>query len=598
MLFQAKHSAVANLVVVMGIYFMVTECPCAPPPYDEPIIYVTLARWENRTVSPRIYYVMMARQPQLSNLNQVQEDPYPYESPVPVHKLEEKQTRPFFSVRNSFRKKLSEELTTTESLETIETAGSNGNKSSVDSGDDQNIQFYMLTEQDRITFEASPQQDKEHIIFKDNISTMNRRIYPEHTKQKVQSEPTNLERCTDNRYTKGKVPRNLKYEDHIRSLHFTLQVAQQNDPTHDNFIFSPLSILNILALLFLGSSDATFDELSTLLQTGITKDSMEDFTLADRFHEDFSEILYFLNNCTHPKVVLETANEIFTDVKYPLKKSFQEEAEKLYGAEATHIDFTNQGEYFRASVNAWVREKTKGKINSIIDSPPSPLTTLALVNAIYFQGTWQFPFAAHVTRDSPFYTGVGSQVNVKLMTNIVEIPYLKTDSYEIVRLPYKGGDTAMYIMLPNKLGVDGLREMERNLSLQSLNIHIKSMAHQEPSMVTVKLPRMRVQSDGHVKDILSNLGVRSLFNASSANFSKMSPARGLFVSSLLHRAVVDISEKGTEAAAVSIATGDRIIGNNPITFNVNRPFIFFIYNNLAETVLFWGRIIKPEPLEE
>lgn len=60
---------------------------------------------------------------------------------------------------------------------------------------------------------------------------------------------------------------------------------------------------------------------------------------------------------------------------------------------------------------------------------------------------------------------------------------------------------------------------------------------------------------------------------------------------VLHKAVIEVDERGTTAAA---ATESGIIGYSlPSSFIVNRPFLFFIYHEATNSLLFMGRVTDP-----
>lgn len=109
--------------------------------------------------------------------------------------------------------------------------------------------------------------------------------------------------------------------------------------------------------------------------------------------------------------------------------------------------------------------------------------------------------------------------------------------------------------------------------------------------LALTLPKLKFSSDGEMKTILENMGLSTLFK--QANFSGISED-GLYISRILHRAAVEINEKGTEASAVTLGTADRIIDDPPIPFGCDKPFLFFIYHVKADTILFWGRVIRPD----
>jgi serpin B len=97
--------------------------------------------------------------------------------------------------------------------------------------------------------------------------------------------------------------------------------------------------------------------------------------------------------------------------------------------------------------------------------------------------------------------------------------------------------------------------------------------------------------------VLSKLGAPDAFDESKADFSGIKTENdGLHISKVIHKAVVEVNEEGTEAAAataVVMMTRCAVL-TFPQEFRCNRPFLFFIHDNKLQTVLFMGRYSKPE----
>lgn len=93
------------------------------------------------------------------------------------------------------------------------------------------------------------------------------------------------------------------------------------------------------------------------------------------------------------------------------------------------------------------------------------------------------------------------------------------------------------------------------------------------------------------------MGASDAFSEGLADFSGISkPPHDLFISKVIHKAVVEVNEEGTEAAAataVVMETKSIRIEPPPEEFKCNRPFIFIIHENYDHTILFMGKYLKP-----
>jgi serpin B len=160
---------------------------------------------------------------------------------------------------------------------------------------------------------------------------------------------------------------------------------------------------------------------------------------------------------------------------------------------------------------------------------------------------------------------------------------------EVLELPYTDEETSMFIVLPaNNMGSRALRSVEFEITSAVIKRWVSSVRERK---MTVHLPKFKVDHYFEANDYLRNLGVRNLFSG-DADLSGITRCGGLSVSKVVHKAFVEVNEKGTEAAA---ATGMVIINLMAIpTFAANHPFLYFIYHKTSGTILFIGRIMNPK----
>lgn len=112
--------------------------------------------------------------------------------------------------------------------------------------------------------------------------------------------------------------------------------------------------------------------------------------------------------------------------------------------------------------------------------------------------------------------------------------------------------------------------------------------------VDLHLPRFKVEESYDLKDTLRNMGMVDLFNG-DADLSGMTGSRGLMVSEVLHKAFVEVTEEGAEAAAATAVVTEfssPLLTNEE--FHCNHPFLFFIRQNKTNSILFFGRFSSPQ----
>jgi serpin B len=249
-----------------------------------------------------------------------------------------------------------------------------------------------------------------------------------------------------------------------------------------------------------------------------------------------------------------------------------------------------------ADVNGWVSRKTEGKIDKILDRL-DPDSAAVLLNAVYFKARWMSVFSKDATKDEPFNLVSSEKVPVAMMHKVASYALVTRPGYRAIRLPYDVGALGMIIVLPD--AIDGDMRLDAD-ELPRLLAALRSPG--EIKDVTLDLPRFKVDFEVGLVKLFQQAGMVRAFDAEQADFSGMtgrpqSEAR-FYVSQILHRAVIDVMEDGTEAAAVTAIAfrytgGTRWSSGPPEVFRVDRPFLFYVVDDATDAVLFQGRIVDP-----
>lgn len=334
---------------------------------------------------------------------------------------------------------------------------------------------------------------------------------------------------------------------------------------------------------------------------------------------------------------IRVANALWGAKGYPFASSYLETIRKYYRTGALFpVDFAGHPESARQQINAWVEDQTGQRIRDLI--PPGGihnLTRLVLTNAIYFKGEWQAPFSEHSTRVNSFTNSVGATSQIPLMNERyksdvhyaafnadgtffatpLEVParrapdpktvYPRSDGFLMLEIPYKGGELSMVVLMPQDAA--RLKEFEKYLSGDVLQNWIAKL---QQRVVHVTLPKFRLETEYPLHSTLAAMGMARAFNNPSSpdgpQFDRMcsnpDPAHALFISDVFHKAFVEVSEKGTEAAAATavaaaIADGEfDEITTVPFTptFRADKPFLFLIRDIQTGAILFFGRFASPQ----
>jgi len=242
-------------------------------------------------------------------------------------------------------------------------------------------------------------------------------------------------------------------------------------------------------------------------------------------------------------------------------------------------------------INGWVSGETNGKIDKIVERI-EPDTVMFLLNAIYFKGDWTKKFDASNTYKGDFFLDDGTIVEADFMSTLEDFRYYSGEDFEAVRLPYGRDKVAMYIFLPD----EGISPDSFIAGINQADFDDYLSQFSSPSNIRVDLPKFRLEyGTRRLNDALKSLGMGVAFDAGAANFNGIARVdpENLFLSFVDHKAVIEVNEKGTEAAAATNVGIGLTAAPSYETLIVNRPFFFVIRDDRSGSILFMGRIVDP-----
>jgi serpin B len=350
-----------------------------------------------------------------------------------------------------------------------------------------------------------------------------------------------------------------------------------------NVVFSPYSIGTAMAMALTGARGDNAVEMAKVLRQTLPREGIDAANAA---------VLAVLNGYEKPAddkkaVHLRIANALMlTRDDAPIVQAYADLLRDKYAAEL-----------FRgadlAKVNGWVKDKTDGKIDTILNKV-DPKTVAILFDAIYFKAPWHTIFDAKATRDDPFHLGSGdAQVPTMHVRSDFSIAHGK--GYQAARLPYGADHLAMVVVLPDE-GV-ATAELAGRLTQDEMASMLAAL-HDMPQTVDLALPRFKANFRAGLVPTFQQLGMTKAFS-DQADFSGMTgkpPSEvPLSIDQIVHRAVIEVAEEGTEAAAATAVTMTvrSVQVKSPEQFKVDRPFLFYIVDDETGAILFQGRIADP-----
>lgn len=346
----------------------------------------------------------------------------------------------------------------------------------------------------------------------------------------------------------------------------------------ENVFVSPLSVSMALGMTYNGADGATQEAMQQTLE-------LQGLSL-EEINKSYQSLIELLVNLD-PKVQFQIANSIWHEQDYVFNVEFLNRCQHYFNAEVSGLDFADPVAV--AQINQWVSDQTNGKIQNIVDQIESQIV-MFLINAIYFKGTWTYEFDPEKTEDDWFTTSDGTQIPCQMMMVENEFPYLETNTFQAVDLPYGDGFYTMTIFVPHQSSnVDALINQLTSENWQNWFNEFNKRK------IVLSLPKFKFEYELLMNDVLTALGMGVAFSSYHADFSQMSSGLQLYIDNVKHKTFVEVSEEGTEAAAVtSVQMGVTSIGPDQMVFlRVDRPFFFTIRENNSGTILFMGKIVEP-----
>lgn len=351
-----------------------------------------------------------------------------------------------------------------------------------------------------------------------------------------------------------------------------------------NLALSPASLELALLMTRAGAVGETADEMkSALFMTGLSDDEIL----------KASKQLMWRANTNG----MEAANSIWMEKDYGFSADYIRALNDSFMSDAFAVDFINDAKKATDDINSWASDKTHGKIPEMNPAPLPADTKLVLVNALYFLGDWQNPFEANDSYKENFKTADGDVETMFMHKAEADMLYSETAGYQMISMPFKGAEGesdspySMAFILPAE-GSD-INELMNTIAEDGFSPAVKAMTNET---VNLSLPKFEFTFDTSMVNTMEDLGMTKAFT-DAAEFDNMTgSANNLAISDILHKCYIRVDEEGAEAAAVTevIMVETALAPQDDVkNFTADRPFLFAIYDETDNTVLFLGAVANP-----
>jgi leukocyte elastase inhibitor len=352
-----------------------------------------------------------------------------------------------------------------------------------------------------------------------------------------------------------------------------------------NILLSPYSIGTAMAMLLSGARGDTEKEMAAVLRHSLARPEIA---------EANGRALAILNGYDKAQLFSPRPARLRAANALMLTKAGGDIVAPSYAA---LLKDRYAAEVFRdadvARVNAWVSERTEGKIKKILDRL-DPATALAVLNAVYFKASWQWTFRKADTRDEDFNLSASAKVRVPTMRQHGDFRVLAGSGYRAIQLPYSVKALSMVIVLPDT--IDGATALARRLDAKEMARMLAGPKKTSP--VALAMPRFKAAFKTSLVSVFREMGMTRPFDEGRADFSGITggatSAAPIVIDQVVHSAVIEVDEEGTEAAGATVGSAVVVSAPPPPQiFNIDRPFLFYIVDDATGAILFLGRISDP-----
>jgi serine protease inhibitor len=332
-----------------------------------------------------------------------------------------------------------------------------------------------------------------------------------------------------------------------------------------NIVVSPASLAGALAAIELGADDTLRRSLHQTL--GFQKSAAS---------IDF-DALRTATGRTSDDGPLASANAVVFDRgTAPFPAAI--EALKRAGIRGTIEDFAKPATL--EAINAWVSEKTKGKIPTILDELPHDAGLVAL-NALYFKDRWKQPFVAAETKAAPFRLVGGQSVDTPLMHASERKFRFRQDSrFVAVELAYASEGYSLVVVTTR-------RDPAPVKDFTKLGAWLSGDGFAE-APGEVALPRFKAGANLDLMPALRTMGLQPQSTLPGFSRGQLRLARAQ------QRVELAVDEEGTEAAAATAVIATRSAESEFVKFTADKPFAFALRDQRSGLILLCGYIGNPQ----
>ena len=334
-------------------------------------------------------------------------------------------------------------------------------------------------------------------------------------------------------------------------------------PKDQNYMISPFSIKMAMMMAANGANDYTQKEILSAL--GVSS--------IDEYNQKANDIITRYNS--NKDVNLNVANSIWLNKTEAMGANFKDTYKKIISDFYKGVAREENADTIASKINDFIAKETNNKITNVLPTERPAGFLSALVNTIYFKGSFENQFDTANTKKDTFTDRNGNKSEIDFMNQTKHFGYYENDGVQMLKMNYSGRDIAMYILL---------NDDDKDVDINDI------ISKMEYKNVSVSMPKFKTEFTKSFVDVLKQMGINIAFT-NVADFSNMFDNVEVHISDVIHKTFIEVDENGTEAAAATVIlmTKNSLPMPEEIKeFKANRPFTYFIRDEVSGEILFLG----------
>ena len=378
---------------------------------------------------------------------------------------------------------------------------------------------------------------------------------------------------------------------------FQLYNILGTEEAKNSLVYSPLSVRSAFALLYpaVAQSSSSQQDFIDALQfdSNISTELDFQYTMKRKLDEVDS------SSSEEEPEILRQINQVWMDQNYTPNTGYLEIIKSKLNAGLVKLPIGQDKEGSRKTINNFISHNTAGLIEELIpEGVIKPSTATVLTNSIYYKAAWANQFEPTATKSAIFNTLDGSTTDVSMMLQTESYDYHQSESHHAVSVNLGSSSISLLLVQPLEEDLQSYLAWEQSIGSDTFSSILSSMSREN---VELEIPKMQIgEKSISLKPGLQQLGMQNIFTPTTNHFpdlfdaASISPSDSVFVGDVMHQAKIIFDENGIEAAAATAVTIEVESAAAPvedkITFKVDRPTLFFIFDSESELILFMGRI--------